>query len=65
MRVLTLGPEGTFSHQAAKKLFPEKKLVFASSVDEVFFRLSDPSFLKVLSPWKIPLQILLKPPSLI
>ena len=42
--IITLGPEGTFSHQAALKLFPKKKIAFASSIDEIFFRLADPQF---------------------
>ena len=44
MGVLTLGPEGTFSHQAATLLFPKEKVVFTSTITEVFMRLSDPQF---------------------
>ena len=44
MGIITLGPEGTFSHQAAMKLYPKKKLFFASTVDEIFMRLADPQF---------------------
>ncbi|MCB1107839.1 MAG: hypothetical protein KDK76_07070 [Chlamydiia bacterium] len=44
MGIITLGPKGTFSHEAAKRLFPKKKLTFASSIDELFFRLSDSQF---------------------
>ena len=42
MKVVTLGPEGTFSHQVTEKLFPKGKVTFASSLDEVFFLLGDP-----------------------
>lgn len=41
MKVLTLGPEGTFSHEATKRLFPKKKIVFGTTIDEVFFRLAE------------------------
>lgn len=41
MGIITLGPEGTFSHQAALKLFPKKRIAFASTIDETFFRLAD------------------------
>lgn len=50
MGIITLGPEGTFSHQAAMKLYPKKKLAFASSVDEIFMRLADPQFSEGIIP---------------
>lgn len=50
MGIITLGPEGTFSHQAAMKLYPKKKLAFASSIDEIFMRLADPQFSEGIVP---------------
>ena len=39
MSVITLGPEGSFSHEATKSLFPKKQIVFTNSTDETFLRL--------------------------
>ena len=53
MAILTLGPEGTFSHQAALKLHPKRKLLFASSIQEIFHRLPDASINQALIPLEI------------
>lgn len=53
MAILTLGPEGTFSHQAASQSFPERKIVFADSIDEIFFRLTDPRITSAVIPVEI------------
>ncbi len=38
MKSITLGPEGTFSHQATRTLNPQGTLTFAGSLEEVFSR---------------------------
>lgn len=44
MHLLTLGPAGTFSHEAAIQAFPDAALQFANNFDELFDRLAaDPS----------------------
>ena len=48
--VITLGPKGTFSHEAAVKLYPHKKIVYAATVHEVFFRLADPTISAAIVP---------------
>lgn len=53
MAILTLGPEGSFSHEATLKMHPHKKLVYASSIDELFFRLAE----KEMSEGVIPIEI--------
>lgn len=53
MAILTLGPEGSFSHEATLKMHPHKKLVFAGTIDELFFRLAD----KEMSEGVIPIEI--------
>lgn len=50
MQVLTLGPEGTFSHEATKRLFPKKKIAFGNTIDEVFYRLADKETLAAVVP---------------
>ncbi|MCB1085329.1 MAG: hypothetical protein KDK60_04435 [Chlamydiia bacterium] len=50
MGVITLGPKETFSHQAAQKLYPKKKMLFARSIDEVFFRLAEPEISEAVVP---------------
>lgn len=50
MSVLTLGPEGTFSHEAAKKLFPKKKYAFGNTIDEVFYRFAEKEFSQAVVP---------------
>ncbi|QVL56933.1 MAG: hypothetical protein KFB93_05980 [Simkaniaceae bacterium] len=53
MAILTLGPQGSFSHEAAVKLHSHKKVLFASNIDELFFRLAE----KEISEGIIPLEI--------
>jgi prephenate dehydratase len=53
MAILTLGPEGTFSHQAAVKLHPKRKLLFASSIHELFHKLPDRAITQALVPLEI------------
>ena len=36
MAVFTLGPKGTYSHQAAQKYFPESNVYFTDSIGEIF-----------------------------
>ncbi len=36
MKLLLLGPAGTFSHQAALQLFPDAEITFASNFDDLF-----------------------------
>ncbi len=36
MKVHTLGPAGTFSHEAAEKIFPGEQIVFAPNFDALF-----------------------------
>ncbi len=50
MVILTLGPQGSFSHEAATKLHPKKKIDFASSIDEVFFRLAEKEISEAIIP---------------
>ena len=40
MSIITLGPEGSFSHEATKSLFPNKQIVFENSTDEIFLGLT-------------------------
>jgi prephenate dehydratase len=53
MTRLTLGPNGSLAHEASTLLFPKKKVIFASSMDELFFRLSD----KEITEGIIPIEI--------
>lgn len=53
MAILTLGPQGSFSHEATVKLHSQKKVMFASTIDELFFRLAE----KEISEAVIPLEI--------
>lgn len=39
MTIHTLGPAGTFSHEATEKLFPNEKIVFAPNFDALFTQL--------------------------
>jgi prephenate dehydratase len=39
MRLLTLGPAGTFSHEAAEAFHPDAEIVFAANFDSLFQRL--------------------------
>ncbi|MCB1114939.1 MAG: hypothetical protein KDK71_00590 [Chlamydiia bacterium] len=41
MTILTLGPQGSHSHEAATLFASKKKVAFASSIDELFFRLAE------------------------
>lgn len=41
MALLTLGPNGSLSHEASTVLSPRGKVVFASTIDELFFRLAE------------------------
>lgn len=50
MNVVTVGPEGTFAHEAAKKLFPKGHIFFAPSVSEVFFLLAGKMIDKAVVP---------------
>ncbi len=36
MKIATLGPEGTFSHEAVQKRFPEAEIRFTNTIREVF-----------------------------
>lgn len=36
MKIYTLGPAGTFSHEAAEKMFPSEQIVFAPNFDALF-----------------------------
>ncbi|MDN3508696.1 MAG: hypothetical protein P0S93_01490 [Candidatus Neptunochlamydia sp.] len=53
MATLTLDPEGSFSHEAPLKRHPHKKLVYANTIDELFFRLAE----KEMSEDVIPIEI--------
>lgn len=53
MAILTLGPQGSFSHEATLKMHPHKKLIYTSTIDELFFRLAE----KDISEGVIPIEI--------
>jgi len=50
MKLVTLGPKGTFSHQAALKAFKKAEIVFADNIDAVFFRLGEKDIKEALTP---------------
>lgn len=53
MAILTLGPEGSLSHEATIKIHSQKKVLFANSIDELFFRLAE----KEISEGIIPIEM--------
>lgn len=52
MKLVTLGPKGTFSHQAAKRAHKKAEIVFADNIDAVFFRLGEKDIQEALVPFK-------------
>ncbi|CCB89068.1 prephenate dehydratase [Simkania negevensis] len=50
MKLVTLGPKGTFSHQASKKAHKNAEIVFADSIDAVFFRLGEKEIQEAVVP---------------
>lgn len=50
MKCVTLGPKGTFSHQAAKRYDQKSTIVFADHIDAVFFRLGEKDIQEALIP---------------
>lgn len=53
MALLTLGPNGSLAHEAATLLSPRKKVLFSSSIDELFFRLAE----KEITEGIIPIEV--------
>lgn len=41
MKILTLGPEGTFSSEAAQQLFPNEQIIYAPNFDAMFLMLEE------------------------
>ncbi|MCH9613718.1 MAG: hypothetical protein SP1CHLAM54_07270 [Chlamydiia bacterium] len=50
MKIVTLGPEGTYSHQAARRLFPKAKYLFVDTIEEIFEVVKDGKAEKALLP---------------
>lgn len=50
MKIVLLGPEGTYSHQAAKRLFLKAKLLFVNTIEEIFEALKENKADKALLP---------------
>lgn len=50
MKLVTLGPKGTFSHQAALRMHKKAEIVFADNIDAVFFRLGEKDIKEALTP---------------
>ena len=50
MNIVTIGPEGTFAHEATKKSFPKGHIFFGTSISEVFFLLSGKIIDKACAP---------------
>ena len=53
MTILTLGPNGSLSHEALLILSPHKKVSFATSINELFFRLADKEIVEGVIPIEI------------
>lgn len=50
MKLVTLGPKGTFAHQAALSAFKKAQIVFTDTIDSMFFRLGEKDIKEALTP---------------
>lgn len=50
MKIITLGPEGTFSHAAAKQLSGDHDIYFAKTIAKVFAKIREESFDRAVLP---------------
>jgi len=50
MKLVTLGPKGTFSHQVALRMCKKAEIIFADTIDAVFFRLGEKEIIEAIVP---------------
>lgn len=50
MKIVTLGPEGTYSHQAAVRIFPKARLSFVNTIEGIFEAVVDGKAERALLP---------------